>query len=142
MQVIEDFESRPHKAVTFVVQRGRERQELDEQKLPKAFTLDTAEEDYQDEARKRKVRKKEKKAKKEMKGRRKMRKSKELEVLRGWLSKDKTPYKGGIARRSRTKKKVGKKATQWEEEQQLDDLIERRRMKGELLKVGYLAKSP
>ena len=34
MTVIEDFEPRPHKAVTFVVERGKERQE---QKLPKAL---------------------------------------------------------------------------------------------------------
>ena len=37
MQVIEDFESRQHKAVTFVVQRGKERQEWNEQKLPRAL---------------------------------------------------------------------------------------------------------
>ena len=45
-----------------------------------------------------------------------MRKSKkELEAHRGWSSKDKTPYKGGIARRLRTKKKtVGKKAIKWQ----------------------------
>ena len=37
MKVIEDFESRPHKAVTFVVERGKERQEWNEQQLPKAL---------------------------------------------------------------------------------------------------------
>ena len=37
MQVVESFESRPHKAVTFVVKRGKERQEWNEQKLPKAL---------------------------------------------------------------------------------------------------------
>ena len=36
MKVIEDFESRPHKAVTFVVERGKERQEWNEQQLPQA----------------------------------------------------------------------------------------------------------
>ena len=36
MKVIEDFESRPHKAVTFVVERGKEKQEWNEQELPKA----------------------------------------------------------------------------------------------------------
>ena len=36
MKVIEDFESRLHKAVTFVVERGKERQEWNEQELPKA----------------------------------------------------------------------------------------------------------
>ena len=75
--------------------------------------LDFVEEDYQEEARKRKVGKKEK----AKKGRRKIRKSKkELEALRGWPSRDKTPYKGGITRRLRVKKKkVGKKATKWQD---------------------------
>ena len=41
MQVREDFESRPHKAVTFVVERGEERQEWNELTFP-----NTAEEDY------------------------------------------------------------------------------------------------
>ena len=43
--------------------------------------------------------------------RRRMRKKQ----TRGLPSKDKTPYKGGIARRLRMKKKkVGKKATEWQ----------------------------
>ena len=37
MKVTEDSESRPQKAVTFVVERGWERQEWSEQKLPKAL---------------------------------------------------------------------------------------------------------
>ena len=37
MNAVEDFESRPHKAVTFVVEREKERQEWSEQKLPKAL---------------------------------------------------------------------------------------------------------
>ena len=111
--------------------------------------LDTAEEDYQEEARKRKVGKKEKKAKKANKRRRKMRKSKkEFEALRGWPSKDKTPFKGGIARRLRMKKKkkVGKKATKWQDNGKrsniLDDLIERRRMEGSSLKLDVMQKVP
>ena len=36
MEVVEDFESRPHKAVSFVVEREKEMQEWNEQKLPKA----------------------------------------------------------------------------------------------------------
>ena len=36
-QVIEDFESRPHKAVSFIVERGKERQEWNKQKLWKAL---------------------------------------------------------------------------------------------------------
>ena len=38
MQVIEDFESRPHKAATFVVERGKERQEWNEQKTAEGVT--------------------------------------------------------------------------------------------------------
>ena len=34
MKVIGDFESRPHKAVTFKVERGKERQEWSEQRVP------------------------------------------------------------------------------------------------------------
>ena len=37
MKVVEDFESRPHKAVSFVVERGKEIQEWNEQKLPKVL---------------------------------------------------------------------------------------------------------
>ena len=36
MKVIEDFQSRPDKAVTFAVERGKERLEWNEKKLPKA----------------------------------------------------------------------------------------------------------
>ena len=36
MEVVEDFESRPHKAVTFLVERDREMQEVRELKMPKA----------------------------------------------------------------------------------------------------------
>ena len=35
MEVVEDFESRPHKADSFVVERGKEIQKWNEQKLPK-----------------------------------------------------------------------------------------------------------
>ena len=37
MRVIEEFESRPHKAVTFIVERGKERKEWNEQELPKSL---------------------------------------------------------------------------------------------------------
>ena len=37
MNAVEDFESRPHKAVIFEVERGKERQEWSEQKLPKVL---------------------------------------------------------------------------------------------------------
>ena len=37
MKVVEDFESRPHKAVSFVVEREKEIQEWNEQELPKVL---------------------------------------------------------------------------------------------------------
>ena len=37
MKVMEDFESKPHKAVSFVVEREKEMQERSEQKLPKVL---------------------------------------------------------------------------------------------------------
>ena len=37
MEVVEDFESRLHRAVSFPVEREREMQEWNEQKLPKAL---------------------------------------------------------------------------------------------------------
>ena len=37
MEVVEDFESRPHTAVSFVVEREKETQEWNEQKLPKVL---------------------------------------------------------------------------------------------------------
>ena len=37
MEVVEDFESRPHKAVTFLVERDKEFQVLCEQEMPKAL---------------------------------------------------------------------------------------------------------
>ena len=37
MEVVEDFESRPHKAMSFVVGREKEMQEWNEQELPKTL---------------------------------------------------------------------------------------------------------
>ena len=37
MKVVKDFESRPHKAVSSLVERGKERQEWNEQNLPKVL---------------------------------------------------------------------------------------------------------
>ena len=73
---------------------------------------------------------------------------KELEALRGWPWKDNTPYKDGIARRLRMKKKkkAGKKATKWqsiwEEERHLEDRIEKRSMEGSSLKLDVIQKVP
>ena len=41
MRVVEDFESRPHKGVSYVVEREKEMQEWNEQKLPKMLPGDS-----------------------------------------------------------------------------------------------------
>ena len=66
MQVIEDFESRPHKAITFVVERGKPG--MASKNLPRRYLV-AVEEDYQEEARKKKEGRREKKAKEANKGR-------------------------------------------------------------------------
>ena len=68
VKVIEDFESRPHKAVTFVVKRGKENRNGTSKNCRRRHG-DTVEEGYQEKARKRK----EKTAKEANKGRRKTR---------------------------------------------------------------------
>ena len=90
------------------------------------------EEGDQGDARKR-GREKEEEGAKADKGRRKMRNSKkDSEVHRGWSSKDKTPCEGW--------QEGDQMAEQWEEEQHLDDLIERRRMEGSSLKLDVVQK--
>ena len=61
MQVIEDFESRPHKAI-FVVERGKGRQESGTSKNCRRRFQDTVEEGYQGDARKREAERKKKNA--------------------------------------------------------------------------------
>ena len=60
MQVIEDFESRPHKAVTFIVEEGKA--EVERAKKRRRRYQDTVEGGYQEEARKRKAGRKKKNA--------------------------------------------------------------------------------
>ena len=38
MEAVEDFESKPHKAVSFVVERDNEVQEWNEQNMPKTLS--------------------------------------------------------------------------------------------------------
>ena len=66
-KVIEDFESRPHKAVTFVVERERKGRNGVSKNCRRRY-LDVVEEDYQEEAQKRQVGKKERKTREVEKG--------------------------------------------------------------------------
>ena len=137
MQVIEDFESRPHKAVTFVVKRGKAGMEraTNAEGINWIQRRKTTRKKHGRE----KVGKKEKKAKKANKGRRKMRK---IEDGIRWPSRDKTPCKGGTTRRLRMKKKkVGKKATKWQDNGK-KEMERRRRMEGSSLKLDVMTKSP
>ena len=57
MQVVEVFESRHHKAVSFLVEREKVMQEWNEQKLPRCCLV-TVEEGCQEETQKKKAEKK------------------------------------------------------------------------------------
>ena len=63
------------------------------------------------------------------------------------FERQKSQYKGGIARRLNEEEEESwqegdQMVGQWEEEQHLDDLIERRRMEGSSLKSGVMQKVP
>ena len=120
MQVIEDFELRPHTAVTFVVERGKERQEWRELNCRRCY-WDTVEEGYQGEAPEKKGR--EEGEEDEGSGERRVINEIIEEVIKGMQkmasqrpSKDKTPCKAGIARRLEKRRggTAGKKATRWQ----------------------------
>ena len=61
MEVVEDFESRTHKAVSFVVERDKEVQEWNEQKMPQGASWLTVEAGCQEESQKKKAEKKRRK---------------------------------------------------------------------------------
>ena len=65
MKVVEDSKSRPHKAVSFVVERDKVIQEWKEQKLPKCCLV-TVEEGCQEEALKKQVEKKKRRKRRRM----------------------------------------------------------------------------
>ena len=65
MKVIVDFESRPHKAVTFVVERGKDRQDWNEAKIAEGATWLEWRKTTRKKSRKRKEGKKEKEKAKE-----------------------------------------------------------------------------
>ena len=101
MKVIEDFESRPHKAVTFVSKEERKDRNGTSKNCRRRYLV-TLEEDYQEEARKKKEGKK--------------RALEEFDLSESKRTERKNRYKDGIARRLRMKKKrkAGKKATKWQ----------------------------
>ena len=137
MRVVEDFESRPHKAVSFVVEREKEIQEWNERKLPKVLPgysggrlpgRDTKErgreEGEEDEGgEERRIRNQiikeviagiQKKAINE--GAKKSKRIRWQSLMRSW---DCSPIENG---------EQDKMAAQWDEEQKLEEILERRRM--------------
>ena len=153
---MEDFESRPHQAVTFVVERGKERQEWNERKLPKAppgysggrLPGRSMEEEGRGEGEEGKESEDRRVSneiiKEVIKGIQKMafEESCKNEGKENWRAKPRT--KMGIARRLRLskKRKAGKKATKWQNHGKRSNtwktLVERRRMEGKLLE-GWMS---
>ena len=129
MQVIEDVETRPHKAITIVVERGRERQEWNEQKLPKALPGHSGGR-LPGRCTEEKGREKEEGVKNRH-GQEKNEKIEEGMVSQGQNSKQRWDSS-----------QIDQMTEQLEEEQDLDDLIERRRMEGSSLKLDVVQKNP
>ena len=150
MKVIEDFESRPHKAVTFVVERGKKRQELNEQQVPKALPGYSG-----GRLPGRNTEEKGRKEGEEDEGSEERRVRNEIikEVIQGIQKVD---VDEGVENEG---KRIGRQdlmqrwdgsqveneeeeswqegdqmAEQWEEEQHLEEIVERRRMEGSSLK--------
>ena len=121
-----------------------ERQEWNEQKKCRRRYLDTAEEDYQEEARERKVGKKEEEKKKNKdweneKIEEGIRSSQKMSferqnLIQRWDSSQIENEEEG--------EESWQEGDQMEEEQHLDDLIERRRMEGSSLKLDVMQKFP
>ena len=128
MQVIEDFESRPHKAVTFLC--GKERQEWNEQKQPKApghsggrlpgrSTEERGREKEEECVKRKQWQEKNKKIEEGIKSSQRT----ALEEEESWQEGDQM-------------------AEQLEDEQHLEEVVERRRMAGRSLKLNVIQKVP
>ena len=142
MKVI-DFESRPHKAVTCVVERGKEKQEWNEQKLSRALPghnggrlpARSAEEKGREEGEE---------CEKSEQG------QKKNEIIEeGIGSSQRMALEGQnlccsqIENEEEESWQEGDQMTeQLEEEQHLEDIVVRRRMKGSSLKLDVIQKVP
>ena len=142
MKVIEDFESRPHKAVTFVVERGNEKQEWNEQKLPKALPGHSGgrlpgrstEEKGGEEAEE---------CEKSEQGRKKNEIIEEgIRSSQRMALKGQNPCCSQIENEEEEGGGGDQMAEQLEEEQHLEDIFVRRRMEGSSLKLDVIQKVP
>ena len=139
MQVTEDFESRPHKAVTFVVKRGKEKQEWNEQKMPKALpgysggrppgrSVEEKSREEGEEGKESEQRQEENETIEEgIRSSRRMAVERQNPIQRRCSSQIENEEEESW-------QEDDQMAGHWEEEQHLDDLIERRRMEGSSLK--------
>ena len=164
MKVVEDFESRPHKAVSFLVEREKETQEWNEQKLPKVLLGYSG---GRLPGRSVKEKGREEGKVDEGSGEREMRQEIAQEVVAGIKEKasaqDDAKATAQRTAGQRVKQnwdcsKVGNEeeeeeeeddcqkedqmAVQWEEEQKLEEILERRRMEGSSLQVEVMEKVP
>ena len=145
MQVIEDFESRPHKAVTFIVERGKERQEWNDQKMPMASSGQSGGR-LPGRCVEEKGRETEEECAKSRQGQEKHEKIEE-----GIRSSQRMAFEGPnaiqrwdssqIENQEERRQEGDQVAEQWEEEQQPEDIIERRRMEGSSFKLDVIQKS-
>ena len=145
--MVEDFESKTHKAVTFVVGKGK--QEWNEQKLPKALPGysggrlpgRSTEEKGREEGE-------------ECEGSKQRQKKNEIieEVIRNsqrmvWEGQNPQTKMGLLADTENEKEEESwhegdQMAGQWEEEQHLENIVERKRMEGSSLKLDVMQKVP
>ena len=115
MKVVEDFESRPHKVVTFVIERRNERQEWSEQRMPQALPGCSGGR-LPGRSAEDKVENKEKRTG----GQGPMRRWDCSQIENEeWQERDQM-------------------AAQWEEEQNMEEIVERRRMEGRSLQLDAM----
>ena len=145
--VIEDFESTPHKAVTFVVERGKERQEWNEQKLPKTLPGYSG-----GRLPGRSTERKGKEEGEEGEGSEQRQVRNEIieEVVRSsqMMALEANPIQRLVCSQTANEEEEegwqegDQMAEQWEEEQHLEETVERRRIEGSSLKLDATQKVP
>ena len=162
MEVVEDFESRPHKAVSFLVEREKEMQEWNEQKLPKVLPGYSG---GKLPGRSTEEKGREEGEVDEGSGERKIRLAIAQEVVAGIKEKagahdDAKATAQGTAGQSVKPNwdcsqieneeeeeeddwpKENQMGRQWDEDETLEELLERRRMEGSSLQVEVMQKVP
>ena len=153
MKVLQDFESGPHKAVSFLVEREKQIQEWNEQKLPKVLPGYSGRR-LPGRSTKEAGKEKGKEKEKDENGEGRIRNAIAQQVVEGIKgkacahedAKSTARRKVGQKTKKRTKKKTGKKEDQMEvqraEDEKLEEVLERRRVEGSSLQAEVTQKVP